>query len=102
MKSLARPDTDPQRPHEPDPYGDTRDESGVRRRLSIEPSAPTRRPWEHFISREEVLLLLEEGRTIDLMARLMEAHRTMPHDLEVLRSLRILTQYIHKRFDIDL
>ncbi len=46
--------------------------------------------------REEIAHLLTERRLVDLLARLEEARRHHPHDLELLRSVRILRLHLHE------
>lgn len=52
------------------------------------------RDWEQYISRMEVLHLLRVGQHVDLLARLEEVRTRMPHDMELLKSVRILRQYV--------
>ncbi|MFK7985480.1 MAG: hypothetical protein AB8I08_05575 [Sandaracinaceae bacterium] len=42
----------------------------------------------------EILHLLRVGQHVDLLARLEEVRTRMPHDMELLKSVRILRQYV--------
>lgn len=55
-----------------------------------------KRRWEAQISREEILHLLERGRLVDLLARLEEARTHHRHDLELLRSVRVLQHHLRE------
>ncbi|MEC7522194.1 MAG: hypothetical protein VYE22_20070 [Myxococcota bacterium] len=62
------------------------------------PSEPrVRRRWEDHVSREEVVYLLEAGRYLDLLMRLEQARTRLPHDLELLRSVRVLQHHVRRR-----
>lgn len=60
-------------------------------------TAIVRRRWEAVIPREEIQCLLDEGRLLDLLARLEEALRACPRDLELLRSIRVLEDHLGLR-----
>lgn len=63
------------------------------------PSRPDllRRRWESVLPREEIACLLAERRYLDLLARLEEAKEHYPHDLEVIRSVRVLQHHLGLR-----
>jgi len=63
------------------------------------PSRPDclRRRWESVIPREEVACLLGAARYLDLLARLQEARTQFPHDLELLRSVRVIEDHLKIR-----
>jgi hypothetical protein len=57
----------------------------------------TRRRWEDLVPREEIACLLAEGRYLDLLMRLGDARVRWPHDLELLRSVRVLEHHLKLR-----
>ncbi|HJL17536.1 MAG TPA: hypothetical protein RMH99_17845 [Sandaracinaceae bacterium LLY-WYZ-13_1] len=57
-----------------------------------EPRLPRR--WEAALSRDEILYLLHHERHVDLLARLCEVRTHYPHDLELLRSIRLLEKHL--------
>ena len=74
-----------------------------RTRASLDPDALgapppiARRRWEAAVTREEIAVLLAERRWQDLLARLAEARARWPKDLELLRSMRVLEDYVATR-----
>lgn len=69
----------------------------VRARVPRPSESRVRRRWEDFVSREEVVYLLEAGRHLDLMLRLEEARTRLPHDLELIRSIRVLRHHLSQQ-----
>jgi hypothetical protein len=67
------------------------EQTGLRRRLVAE-SGRYERPTA--IDRARIIRLLEERRYEDVLVLLRAAHRRRPHDLEVLKSLRILELHL--------
>lgn len=74
--------------------------SSVRRRRRttqpFEAPASTRR-WPEHVHPLEVKHLLDEGRFVDLLARLREAAAHAPGDLELQRSIRHLERALARR-----
>ncbi len=62
---------------------------------SANPGKPIElRRWEAVLPREEIAQLLAEGRLQDLLARLGEARARWPRDLELLRSVRVIEDFL--------
>ena len=56
-----------------------------------------RRRWETVLPREEIAILVADGRWLDLLTRLGEARAHWPTDLELLRSIRVLEHHLGVR-----
>jgi hypothetical protein len=52
------------------------------------------RRWEAVLPREEIAQLLAEHRWHDLLGRLGEARARWPRDLELLRSVRVIEDFL--------
>lgn len=53
-----------------------------------------RRRWEAVLPREEIAELLAANRFQDLLARLAEARKRWPSDLELLRTVRVIEDHL--------